>query len=69
MVRERTLAQFPRRVHRSDQAQTDLAAHLMMLVPDRSDLEGVSTDHLNGGPWVMWPETPYAHLMIPVDSR
>ena len=48
---------------------TDLGAHLMMLIPDRSYLEGVSTDHLNGGPWVMWPETQYAHLMIPVVSR
>jgi hypothetical protein len=24
---------------------------------------------MNGGPWVMWPGTPYAHLMIPIDSR
>ncbi len=22
----------------------------------------------NGGPWIMWPDTPYAHLMIPIDS-
>lgn len=48
---------------------TDVDAHIMMLVPDHSMLEGVSTDHLNGGPWVMWPGTPYAHLMIPVESR
>lgn len=48
---------------------TDLHAHLMVLVPDLSMLEGISTDHLNGGPWVMWPGTPYAHLMIPIDSR
>jgi len=48
---------------------TDLGAHMMMLVPDPSLLEGVSTDHRNGGPWVMWPGTPYAHLMIPVESR
>lgn len=48
---------------------TDVHAHLMMLVPDHSLLQGVSTDHRNGGPWVMWPATPYAHLMIPVDSR
>jgi hypothetical protein len=48
---------------------TDLHAHLMVLVPDLSLLEGISTDHLNGGHWVMWPGTPYAHLMIPIDSR
>ncbi len=48
---------------------TDLGAHLMMLLPDRSNLEGISTDHRNGGPWVMWPDTPYAHVMIPVVAR
>ncbi len=48
---------------------TDLGAHLMMLLPDHSNLDGISTDHRNGGPWVMWPNTPYVHLMIPVESR
>ncbi len=48
---------------------TGVEAHIMMLVPDLALLEGVSTDHLNGGPWVMWPGTPYAHLMIPVAAR
>ncbi|MFV1980355.1 MAG: hypothetical protein ACC655_04310 [Rhodothermia bacterium] len=48
---------------------TDLGPHLMMLIPDQEMLEGISTDHLNGGPWVMWPNTPYAHLMIPISSR
>ena len=48
---------------------TDLGGHLMMLVPDPSMLEGISTDHLNGGPWIMWPDTPYVHIMIPVESR
>ena len=48
---------------------TDLGAHLMVLVPDRESLQGMSTNHLNGGPWVMWPDTPYAHLMIPVVNR
>jgi hypothetical protein len=48
---------------------TNLGAHLMMLVPDPKTLEGISTDHLNGGPWVMFPNTPYAHIMIPIDSR
>ena len=48
---------------------THLGAHIMMIVPDHSMLEGISTDHLNGGPWIMWPETPYAHIMIPLESR
>ena len=48
---------------------TNLGPHLMMLVPDKTLLENISTDHLNGGPWVMWPETPYAHVMIPLESR
>jgi len=41
----------------------------MMIVPDKSLLEGMTTDHLNGGPWVMWANTPYAHIMIPIDAR
>lgn len=45
-----------------------LGAHLMILVPDRSALEGISTDPYNGGPWIMWPDTPYAHLMIPLEN-
>jgi hypothetical protein len=48
---------------------TDLGAHLMVIVPDKSLLEGMTTDHLNGGPWVMWANTPYAHIMIPIDPR
>jgi len=45
-----------------------LGAHIMMLVPDVEALKNVSTDSKNGGPWVMWADTPYAHLMIPIDS-
>ena len=48
---------------------TDLGAHLMILNPDRSLLKNISTDHLNGGPWVMWPDTPYAHIMVPLENR
>ena len=45
-----------------------LKAHLMILVPDRSSFDNVSTDPNNGGPWIMWPDTPYAHIMVPIDS-
>ena len=40
--------------------------HLMILVPDLKSLAGVSSDPGNGGPYVMYPGTPYAHLMAPI---
>lgn len=43
-------------------------AHLMILVPPAL-LEAFSTDPGNGGPYVMWKGTPYAHLMVPIGSR
>jgi hypothetical protein len=43
--------------------------HLMMLVPDAAQLEAVPTDPNNGGAYVMWKGTPYAHVMIPVGAR
>jgi hypothetical protein len=45
-----------------------LKAHLMVLVPDHTMFDNISTDPNNGGPWIMWPNTPYAHIMIPIDS-
>lgn len=39
--------------------------HTMVLIPG-SNYEGVSTDHTNGGPYVMWAGTPYAHIMVPM---
>lgn len=45
-----------------------LKAHLMIIVPDRSLFDNISTDPNNGGPWIMWSNTPYAHIMVPVDS-
>ena len=45
-----------------------LGAHLMILVPDPAMLKGISTDPNNGGPWIMWPDTPYQHLMVQIDS-
>ena len=43
--------------------------HLMFIVPDTVQLEGLSTDPNNGGPYVMWKGTPYAHIMVPVADR
>lgn len=45
-----------------------LGAHLMILVPDPDLLEGIPSDPNNGGPWIMWPGTPYAHIMVQIDS-
>ncbi len=45
-----------------------LGAHIMVLVPDVDSMKNVPTDSRNGGPWIMWADTPYAHLMIPIDS-
>lgn len=39
--------------------------HMMIIVPDPAQLEGMSTDPTSGGPYVMWQGTPYAHIMIP----
>lgn len=39
--------------------------HMMIVVP-RHLLEGLTDDPNTGGPYVMWGETPYAHIMVPV---
>ncbi len=43
--------------------------HLMVIVPDVDDLQGLPTDPENGGPWVMWEGTPYAHIMVPIGEE
>ena len=42
--------------------------HLMVIVPKEA-LEGISDDPSTGGPFVMWKDTDYAPIMIPVGSR
>jgi hypothetical protein len=39
--------------------------HLMLIVP-KELLKGITSDPSTGGPYVMWGDTDYAHLMIPV---
>jgi hypothetical protein len=41
-------------------------AHIMLVYPDPKMLDTYPTDPKNGGPWVMWKGTPYAHVMVPV---
>ncbi|MEW2911740.1 hypothetical protein [Leisingera sp. JC11] len=40
--------------------------HLMVIVSDQAMLDGLSTDP-NDPVYVMWKDTPYAHIMIKVD--
>jgi hypothetical protein len=42
--------------------------HVMVLYQDLTMLDAFPTDPKNGGPWVMWKGTPYAHLMVPVST-
>jgi hypothetical protein len=42
--------------------------HLMIAVP-RELLEGMTDDPASGGPYVMWKDTPYAHIMVPVGGN
>lgn len=41
--------------------------HLMLILPEPAMLDGLSTDPHNGGPYVMWKGTPYAHVMVPLE--
>jgi hypothetical protein len=40
--------------------------HLMVVLP-KALLEGMNDDPSTGGPYVMWGDTDYAHIMIPVE--
>lgn len=42
--------------------------HIMLLSPDRASLTGMTRDHHSGGPYVMWGDTPYAHIMVPLPA-
>jgi len=44
------------------------APHVMIIVPDVKALAGIPTDPKNGGPYVMWAGTPYAHIMAPTKT-
>lgn len=43
--------------------------HIMIVFPDRASLEGWPDDPNAGGPYVMWKNTPYAHVMVPIAAR
>ena len=50
---------------RSADDYVETGPHLMIVVP-KEMLQGITDDPSSGGPYVMWGETPYAHIMIPV---
>lgn len=39
--------------------------HMMIVVP-KDMLAGLTDDPNQGGPYVMWGDTPFAHIMVPV---
>ena len=43
-------------------------AHLMLMPKDPSSLDKTTTDFTTGSPYVMFKDTPYVHLMIPVSG-
>jgi len=47
----------------------DGVPHIMILLPDAALLDSLPTDPHNGGPWVMWKGTKYAHVMVPTTRR
>ena len=42
--------------------------HIMVFPSSKLDTKIYGTDPTQGKPWIMWAETPYAHLMIPVQG-
>jgi len=46
---------------------TETGPHLMIVVP-KEMLKGITNDPESGGPYVMWGDTPYAHIMVPVNG-
>lgn len=43
--------------------------HLMMLLPDSDLYDQYPADPYADGPYIMWKDTPYEHLMVPYGER
>jgi hypothetical protein len=43
--------------------------HVMVIVPDPAQLEGLPDTPTEDGAYVMWKGTPYVHIMVPVGPR
>ncbi|MDP7593687.1 MAG: hypothetical protein QF552_13515 [Litorilituus sp.] len=53
--------------HKNAEDYVETGPHLMIIVP-KEQLTGLTRDPKKGGPYVMWGDTPYAHIMIPIDE-
>lgn len=51
--------------HKNADDYTETGPHLMIIVP-KEMLKGITQDPQSGGPYVMWGDTPYAHIMVPI---
>lgn len=49
----------------SGQPWVNTGPHVMIVVPNVRGLSGLPTDPAGGGPFIMWQNTPYAHVMVP----
>lgn len=54
--------------HANAEDYAEMGPHLMIIVP-RELLQGITSDPSQGGPYVMWSDTPYAHIMVPVAAK
>lgn len=54
--------------HQDAKDYVETGPHLMLIAP-KEMLAGFTDDPATGGPYVMWGDTDYAHLMIPVNSQ
>jgi hypothetical protein len=54
--------------HKDAKDYVETGPHLMLIAP-KEMLAGYTDDPSTGGPYVMWGDTDYAHLMIPVNSQ
>ena len=54
--------------HQDAMDYVETGPHLMLIAP-KEMLAGYTDDPAAGGPYVMWGDTDYAHLMIPVNSQ
>ena len=54
--------------HKNAEDYTETGPHLMIVVP-KAMLKGLTDDPARGGPYVMWKDTPYAHIMVPVAGK
>ena len=51
--------------HANAHDYVETGPHLMIIVP-KEMLKGITDDPSQGGPYGMWKDTPYAHIMVPI---